>query len=158
MERRQQRGQQPERVQPRQPSLPAGYLASGYFDKDGNVLTEVIQQWPEQLAQTFLRQRPQMTSNQLHRFFNRARAIEQQNLPFERARADILNLKPIVAASVGRGTAPDIFKTFIDSNVDLAISSPESFKRGFLTHFQSVVAYLKYYENVRTGGSRWQRN
>ena len=155
-QRGQPRGRQPDRGQPPRSLLPVDYLKNGYFDKNGNVLPEVIQQWPEELAQTFRREG--MTSTQMRRFFNRARAIQQQGLPFERAKEDILSLKPIVAASVGRGNAPDVFKTFIDRNVELAVSSVESFKRGFLTHFQSVVAYLKYYENVRTGGGRWQRN
>jgi len=151
MQRWEQRDRYPPRPERRQSSLPRGYLERGYFDKEGNVLPEVIQEWPEQLARTFLRE--ELKSTQLRRFFNRTRAIEQQNLPFERLREDILSLKPIAAASVGRKTAPDIFKVFIDRNVDLAINSPESFSRGFLTHFQSVVAYVKYYEIPR-GGSR----
>ena len=149
---RQQRERYPPETERRRPSLPDGYLQRGYFDKDGNVLPEVILQWPQQLAQTFLREG--LKSTQLRRFFNRARAIEQQSLLFERLREDIRSLKPIVAASVGRGTAPDIFKMFIDRNVDLAVNSPDSFGRGFLTHFQSVVAYLKYFENIPRGGGR----
>ncbi len=150
MQYRQPRGRYPPRTEQRQPSLPNGYLRTGYFDKEGNVLPEIIQEWPEQLARALLREG--LKSTQLRRFFNRARAIEQQSLPFERLKEDILSLKPIVAASVGRGTAPDIFKAFIDKNADLAISSPDSFSRGFLTHFQSVVAYLKYYDNLPRGG------
>lgn len=149
---RQPRGRYPLGQEQRQPLLPRGYLERGYFDKEGNVLPEVIQEWPEQLARTLLREG--LKSTQLRRFFNRARAIEQQNLPFERLREEIISLKPIAAASVGRKTAPDIFKVFIDRNVDLAINSLESFSRGFLTHFQSVVAYVKYYENLPRGGSR----
>jgi CRISPR type III-A-associated protein Csm2 len=149
---RQPRGRYPPGQEQRQPLLPRGYLERGYFDKEGNVLPEVIQEWPEQLARTLLREG--LKSTQLRRFFNRARAIEQQNLPFERLREEIISLKPIAAASVGRKTAPDIFKVFIDRNVDLAINSLESFSRGFLTHFQSVVAYVKYYENLPRGGSR----
>jgi len=63
----------------------------------------------------------------------------------------VATLKPIAAASVGRKTAPDIFKQFIDRNVDLVLRSSDSdaLVRGFLTHFQSVVAYLKYYEEKR---------
>ena len=145
-------GRYPPRPEQRQSSLPRGYLERGYFDKAGNVLPEVIQEWAEQLARIFLREG--LKTAQLRRFFNRSRAIEQQNLPFERLREEILSLKPIAAASVGRKTAPDIFKVFVDKNVDLAIRSPESFSRGFLTHFQSVVAYVKYYENLPRGGSR----
>jgi CRISPR type III-A-associated protein Csm2 len=144
-----QRGRYPPAQEQRRLMLPDGYLQGGYFDKDDNLLPEVIQKWPEQLAQTFRREG--LKTAQLRRFFNRARAIERENMPFERLREDILSLKPIAAASVGRGTAPDIFKEFIDKNVELAIKSPDSFSRGFLTHFQSVVAYLKYYEQTKGG-------
>ncbi len=132
------------------PMFPDGYLQGGYFDKEGNILPEVIQKWPEQLAQTFRREG--LTSTQLRRFFNRIRAIEQQALRFERMKEGILSLIPIAAAAVGRGTAPEVFKQFIDKNVHLAVNSQDSFSRGFMTHFQSVVAYLKYYENLPRGG------
>ena len=92
MQYRQPRGRYPPGTERRQPSLPSDYLQGGYFNKDGNVLPEVIQQWPEQLARAFLREG--LKSTQLRRFFNRARAIEQQNLPFERLREDILSLNP----------------------------------------------------------------
>ena len=134
------------------PSLPADYLKDGYFDKEDNLLNRVIQEWPEEIAQTFAK--AGLTSTQLRRFFNRAKAIEQQKIPFSRLKEDILSLKPIAAASVGRETAPPIFKEFIDKNVELAIASENSFKRGFITHFQSVVAYLKYYEKFSKGGRR----
>ena len=144
----------PPRKDSSQPSLPAGYLKDGYFDKDRNLLPQVIQDWPEMLAKTFAGEK--LTSTQLRRFFNRVRAIEQQNLPFARLKEDILSIKPIAAASVGREVAPLIFKEFIDKNVHLAVESLDSFKRGFLTHFQSVVAYLKYYEyeQASKGGRR----
>ena len=147
-----QKGPRRAREWERRPSLPSGYLSRGYFDDSGNVLHEVIQEWPEQLARAF--KDTSMSSTQLRRFFNRARAIEQQNLPFDRLKEEILSLKPVAAASVSRGTAPDIFKQFIDRNTELAISSYDSFKRGFLMHFQSVVAYLKYHEKFSKGGRR----
>jgi len=149
----QRRERHPPEQERKQLLLPVGYLQEGYFDKDGHILPEVIEKWPMELAQIFLR--GGLTSTQLRRFFNRARAIEQQDLPFERLREEILGLKPIVAASVGRGVAPDVFKVFIDKNVDQATRSQTNFSRGFLTHFQSVVAYLKYYEKMfQKGGSR----
>ena len=130
------------------PQLPSGYLQSGYFDANGNLWPELIQQWPEEIAQTFKQQG--LSSTQLRRFFNKARALEKEldMKNFQRLKEDILTLKPIAAASVGRKTAPETFKQFIDRNINLVVSSsePDAFTRGFLTHFQSVVAYLKYYE------------
>ncbi|OIP25735.1 MAG: type III-A CRISPR-associated protein Csm2 [Dehalococcoidia bacterium CG2_30_46_19] len=133
------------------PQLPRGYLQNGYFDSQGNLWPEIIQQWPDEIAQTFRDGR--LTTTQLRRFFNRARALEKElkTKTFERLKEDVATLKPIAAASVGRKTAPDIFKQFIDRNVDLVLRSSDSdaLVRGFLTHFQSVVAYLKYYEEKR---------
>jgi len=133
------------------PQLPRGYLQNGYFDSQGNLWPEIIQQWPDEIAQTFRDGR--LTTTQLRRFFNQARALEKElkTKTFERLKEDVATLKPIAAASVGRKTAPDIFKQFIDRNVDLVLRSPDSdaLVRGFLTHFQSVVAYLKYYEEKR---------
>jgi len=133
------------------PQLPSGYLQKGYFDSQGNLWPEVIHQWPDEIAQTFRDGR--LTTTQLRRFFNRARALEKElkTKTFERLKEDVATLKPIAAASVGRKTAPDIFKQFIYRNVDLVLRSSDSdaLVRGFLTHFQSVVAYLKYYEEKR---------
>lgn len=147
---RQQRGRYPPGREQRLPIPPAGYLEAGYFDEKGNVLPEVVQQWAQQWAQML--KQTGLSSTQMRRFFNRARGIERQldaNQPFDRLREQILSLKAIAAASVGKGNAPELFKTFIDRNVDLAVRSSEEFKRGFLTHFQSVVAYLKYFEQKR---------
>lgn len=145
---RDRRGAQFQREARQPPQLPRGYLERGYFNSNDNLWPELIVQWPQEIARIFKNQG--LTSNQLRRFFNRARALEKElgAKTFDRLKEDIQTLKPIAAASVGRKTAPEIFKQFIDKNVDLLIrtSDPASFTRGFLTHFQSVVAYLKYYE------------
>ena len=133
---------------PSVPGLPQGYLEKGYFDAKGNLLPEVIQKWPEELAQ--LLHQEGLTATQLRRFFNRARNLESQSgagKPFDRLKEEILSLKVLVTAAVGRKVAPELLKQFMDKNVELAIKSPDSFKRGFMTHFQSVVAYVKYLES-----------
>ena len=58
------------------PQLPRGYLQNGYFDSQGNLWPEIIQQWPDEIAQTFRDGR--LTTTQLRRFFNRARALEKE--------------------------------------------------------------------------------
>lgn len=130
--------------------LPPGYLEKGYFDQSGNLWPEVIQKWPEELARRFRQQSPALTSTQLRRFFNRARSLERQaraGMPFTKLKEEILGLKVLAAAAVGRKTAPELFKQIIDKNVGLAVDSEDAFTRGFLTHFQGMVAYLKYFEN-----------
>ncbi len=137
--------------------LPEGYLQKGYFDSKGNLWPEVVQQWPEELAGTF--KGSGLASTQLRRFFNRARTLEMQldsgTKGFDRLKEDLLILKTLAAASVGKRNAPELFKTFMDKNVDIAVKFPDemAFKRGFLTHLQSLIAYLKYYE-TKKGGNR----
>ena len=142
----------PRETQPPPSGLPAGYLAKGYFDDKGNVLPEVIQEWPSQLAQVFKRSGPKST--QLRRFYNKAKAIEQKlksGQSFERLKEEIETLKPLAAAAVGKKNAPELFREFMDLNVHRAAESPEAFARGFIVHFQSVVAYTKYYEEKKGG-------
>ena len=45
-----QRGSFPPQQESSQTLLPARYLKDGYFDKDGNLFPQVIQDWPEMLA------------------------------------------------------------------------------------------------------------
>lgn len=129
--------------------LPNGYLASGYFDDKGNVFPDVIQKWPLELAQRFLGSRQKLNTAQLHRFFNKVRDIDQRldaQQPFDSLKEQLYALGPLAAASVGRETAPPVFKEFIDANIPHAVKSKEHFKRGFVMHFQSIVGYAKYLE------------
>jgi len=113
--------------------LPEGYLQKGYFDPKGNLWPEVIQAWPEEIAQLFKMQG--LSSTQLRRFFNRARTLEMQLdsgiKAFDRLKEDLLVLTTLAAASVGKGNAPELFKTFMDRNVDITVKFPDSraFKR-----------------------------
>lgn len=148
---------QPRPIEPRsRMSLDLEYWkATSYFDSKGNLLPDMIQKWPEQLANDFRHQQTKLTSTQLRRFFNRARNLEREykarKQEFDRLKEDILIMKVLAAAAVGRKTAPELFKRFIDKNVALAVESEYAFTRGFLTHLQSVVAYLKYFEEKEKG-------
>lgn len=140
---------------PPPPGLPAGYLANGYFDENGNVLPEIIQTWPPQLAQLFSRGSPKLNTAQLRRFYNKVCDIKQRldsGQSFDSLKEQIYSLGPLAAAAVGRGTAPQLFKDFIDRNVQLAVKSDGHFRRGFRTHFESIVAYVKYLEQNPQGG------
>ena len=39
----------------------------------------------------------------------------------------------------------DEFKQFIDRNMELAVQDEDSFRRGFIQHFESVLAYFVYF-------------
>jgi len=145
--------QDPRGNRPPAAGLPEGYLRNGYFDAKGNVLPSVIQEWPMQLAQSF--KNGGLKSTQQRRFFNKAKAIEQKlksGKDFDRLKEEIRALKPLAASAVGRGNAPELFKRFMELNVDKAVESEEAFTRGFISHFQSIVAYTKYLEEQPKSG------
>jgi CRISPR-associated protein Csm2 len=89
-----------------------------------------------------------MRSAQLRRFFSKARGIESKldrTQDFEGIKADIYGFKRDVAYQVGRKVVPEEFQQFIDRNVELAVEDEKSFRRGFLQHFESVLAYFVYF-------------
>ncbi|RLC96209.1 MAG: type III-A CRISPR-associated protein Csm2 [Chloroflexi bacterium] len=144
--------QDPRGNRPPAAGLPEGYLRNGYFDAKGNVLPEVIQAWPMELAKTFLEVKPKLNTAQLRRFYAKVRDIEHRldmdddKELFQSLKEQIYSLGPIAAAAVGRQNAPQQFKQFIDLNIPHAVRSVKHFKRGFVTHFQSIVAYVRYLE------------
>ncbi len=137
------------------PRLPSGYLQGGYFQPDGkNLRPEVIVGWAEEVAQSLGDSRPPMTYTQLRRFYNKTLSIKQKlevSSEFPDLVSELLTLKRDAADSVGKENAPQLFKDFIDRNVDLAVKGEEAFKKGFLQHFQSVVAYKRYWEYKKKG-------
>ena len=154
MQYQQQRGRYPPRREQRSPSLPSGYLdclKSGYFDDRGIIKCELLTQMAEQVANDL--GGSGITSTQLRRFFAQVRSIERElgQKDFSELAPQIQSLQPMVANYVGRGNSPwererrEVFKQFIDRNVELAMRDKDSFKKGFIPHFESVVAYYKYH-------------
>ena len=47
--------------------------------------------------------------------------------------------------AIGRRVVPEEFQQFINRNVELAVEDEQSFRRGFLQHFESVLAYFVYF-------------
>ena len=131
------------------PGLPQGYLRDGYFDAEQRLRPGVITDLAEEVARILGNARPPMTSNQLRRFYTKTRFIKQKldsGIPWEKVVSDIHSLKRDAADAVGKEKAPHVFKDFIDVNVQHAVKGKDSFEKGFLEHFQSVVAYRKYQE------------
>jgi len=131
--------------QRRGPRFPGDYLKGGYFDEEGQVKPAVVDTWAEEVAKVL--GRSGITSHQLRRFFNQLRAAEAKldTQSFSAVRSDILSLKRDAAYAVGRGVVKDNFKQFIDRNVELAVQDEASFRKGFIEHFQSVLAYFTYH-------------
>lgn len=138
------------------PGLPDAYLNRGYFDEKGNIFPNLVTTTAEEIAKSL--GTGGVTSTQLRRFYAKAKAVEQRvdsDESFASAVAGILELKQHAANAVGRAQGRGeqeglaLLKKFIDRNVDLAARSKEAFRKGFLLHFQGVVAYFKYHEKVR---------
>ncbi len=124
------------------------YLRDGYFEgsgSEGNLRIEVLDSLAMDVAKVLGNQ--DMKSHQLRRFFNKARGIESKlaREGFGAVRADIYAFKRDVAYQVGREVVPEEFKSFIDRNVELAVQGERCFQRGFLQHFESVLAYYVYF-------------
>jgi CRISPR type III-A-associated protein Csm2 len=124
------------------------YLRNGYFEeKEGKryLRPEVLDTLAMDIAR--LLGNRNMKPHQLRRFFNKVRSIETKlnRGDFEVIKADIYGLKRDVAYQVGRGVVPEEFQQFIDRNVELAVQDEDSFRRGFMQHFESVLAYFVYF-------------
>jgi CxxC-x17-CxxC domain-containing protein len=124
--------------------LPDGYLRGGYFDAEGNLRPELVVEQPREIAEALAGGRPELSAAALRRFFAKARRIErrlQTESGFAAARPTLLELKPFARDSVKRDVAPPLFEVFIGRNVD-AVQTERDFLKGFLPHFQYVVAYF----------------
>lgn len=139
----------PQPAPPPSPGLGPNYLAKGYFDPKGNLWPELIVEEAKRVAKVIGQRQGQaeLKSAQLRRFYGKARNIEQKldsGQPFEGLKAEILAILPIAANTVARGNAPEAFKDFIERNTRLAAKDEAHFRKGFLVHFQSVVAFFTY--------------
>jgi CRISPR type III-A-associated protein Csm2 len=147
-----QRSQQFSRPPQEVYTLPKDYLAKGYFDPDGNLWPEVVVDWPKDIAMKL--RRAGMKSSQMRRFFNAGRALQARQkagiFASGRVHEELRVLQTLAAASVGRKNAPALFLALIETNVQITASSPreDAFARGFMTHLQSIVAYLQFTEAV----------
>jgi len=129
--------------------LDANYLAQGYFELRAGkryVRPEVLDTLAIEVAHVF--GAAGMRASQLRRFLSRVRGIGaqlDQIDDFAAIVAAIYSFKRDVAYQVGRKIIPGPFQQFVHRNVELAVADAESFQRGFLPHFESVVAYFVYY-------------
>lgn len=129
--------------------LPPDYLSKGYFDGQGNIWPKLIVDDASRVAQALGQRQGQveLKTSQLRRFYGKVKNVEQKldsNQTFESLVGEILGLRPMAANAVARKTATGLFKDFIDRNVGLAVQDEKHFRKGFLVHFQSVVAYFTY--------------
>jgi CRISPR type III-A-associated protein Csm2 len=128
-------------------------LKDGYFDSEGHLRPEVVGHVAQKVAETIRSERvggrEPMGYGQLRSFWSLTQAIRNKlglEGSFAEVKADIKQLSAKAAYAVGRGVVPPVFKDFIDRNVELALQSPEAFRKGFVRHFEAVIAFSRYAE------------
>ncbi len=134
----------PGKSDPRAPAdnpFPAGYPR--YFTPEGYTRVELITTEAENLAARF--ESDKLKRHQLRSFYDHAKRQLQRlvyGAPFGEVRSEIARLKAFAADRAGRAdnALPSSFKIFIDRNVD-AVNDQASFQKGFMRHFEAVVAY-----------------
>lgn len=123
--------------------LPPGYLSGGYFNSDGYLKKELLLSHAEQIAQTMM---GKIEYSQLRKFYAHVRTADTRlsygRLPYAAVEPSILQLKGFAAEALKKGKVPPVFKQFIDENI-LRIDDIDAFRKGFVPHFQAVVAFFR---------------
>ena len=124
-------------------SLPAGYLEGGYFTPEGSLRSELLTHWAEQIAQGIAWPATDSTAHQLRVFHNHVKravaACRFGGQPIELVLNEIQKLKPFAAERAARRKVAELFRRFLDANVDRV--TDEKTLLAFAQHFQAVVAY-----------------
>lgn len=121
--------------------FPSGYPK--YFTSEGHLRVEMVTDEAENLAMCF--ESDKLKRHQLRSFYDYAKRQLQRlayGVPFGEVHPEIARLKALAADRAGRAenALPQSFKQFIDRNVE-ATTDKVSFQKGFMPHFEAVVAY-----------------
>ncbi|KWT94953.1 type III-A CRISPR-associated protein Csm2 [Candidatus Magnetominusculus xianensis] len=133
--------------------MPKDYLKDGYFDKNGCIHETLLTTTADEIAELFSKSSPKLETHQLRRFFNHVRAAANRlNMTddWSCVKGDISKLSSFAAYGVGKknGRIPQEFYKFIEENVKRT-ESEKSLTKGFVEHFQAVVAYFTYHTKDR---------
>lgn len=101
-----------------------------------------------------------LNTNQLRKFFTVIRKIEQKEKWVD-VKSDFYLLKPRIAVSVGRGNVPKPFFDLIIACMNKVDVGSEEEKMDnldiFIEFFEAIVAYHKYFENLKEDKKREKR-
>ena len=133
-------------------NLPEGYLKDGYFDivkgdRDSKKLKrELILNVAQKISIDIGNARPELKGSQLRKYYDYSVNINEKlkklNGSFDMVESDVAKLKIFVADGLTKKKIPKIFYDFISKNVEM-IKNADDFNKGFIEHFQAVVAYYK---------------
>ena len=131
---------------PPPPTLPEGYLKGGYFDENGNIRAELLTGQAEAIARAIGQPYGGIANAQLRKFYGHVRVADTRlryDAQYEAVCASVLELSAFVAEARGKNKVPQVFKEFIDRNLQY-IRSEKAFRQGFVKHFQAVVGFFSY--------------
>jgi CRISPR/Cas system CSM-associated protein Csm2 small subunit len=123
--------------------VPRDYPYPKYLTDDGYTRVDLVQSEAEQIARCFKEAR--VSRSQLYAFYDHAKRQLHRldyGTPFAEIHPEIARLKAFAADRAGRtnNPLPQCFKSFVDQNVN-AVKDEISFRKGFMPHFEAVVAY-----------------
>jgi CRISPR-associated protein Csm2 len=127
-------------------SLPPEYLtklSQGYFDGNGNLWEDFVTTMANNIALSF----KGLKNHQLRRFYEHAKAAENRlkmTDDWDAVNLDVKKLVPFISEAQGKGKIPQSFYEFIDKNIKV-IKERKDFEKGFIEHFQAVVAFFTYH-------------
>ncbi len=124
--------------------LPKDYLSNGYFDEKGYIREELLTTVASEVAKSF---GFKMSNSQLRRFYGHLKNAEKSFLfsnDVQRFIVDVKQLDAFVAEAKGKDKVPAVFYDFIHQNIR-RINNVKDIRKGFLPHFQAVVAYFTYH-------------
>jgi CRISPR type III-A-associated protein Csm2 len=128
-------------------------VETGYFNDGGHLRAELRVEHAQLVAQVLAG--ASVTSGQLRRFFTMARSLEHRlsfSHSFDAIIPDIARFQPLVANIIGSAQSEgqrrdlEVLRDFIDTNAQKARENEKAFHKGFVPHFESVIAYFKYYK------------
>jgi CRISPR type III-A/MTUBE-associated protein Csm2 len=132
------------------PKMPDDYLKGGYFKDDRkNIRDDLLLGTAENVAKAIGFARG-ITNSQLRRFYGHAKNV-QVNLEltgdYQRVKGSILSLKSFAAEAFGKEKIKRNFYEFISKNIEQIekYNDPDVFTKGFMKHFEAVVAYFYSY-------------
>src|SRR5581483_9146872 len=136
----------------------------GYFDdpKRGVLRADLLTTTASQVAEALVNADASM--GQVRRYFTMARSLQDRldsAHAFDEIANELRRMKANVAAVVGRVNderqrerLAQTLKVFIDRNVDAAVLDRAAFLKGFLPHFECVLAFFIWFNSQRGGRRR----
>lgn len=123
-------------------------LSKGYFEHGDFIKKEFVVEYPKELVKLFSKSYSINKSSQIRKYFDFCRKVEglfRVRRDFNYVKSELPKLIPHVYNALNK-KQPLIskdFSDFIEKNVEKAILNEANFLKGFIVHFESVIAYFK---------------